>query len=510
MPGPTEYQRMARKGMEDFYYFCGAILFDHDPRQKWFGGDFDQEMCRSLQYPERANQLWLLPRGHKKTSLITEGFNLWSAIRNPAIRILVGASDKAKAPQFLSAIRQQLKKNALLRRLYGVSVGKPDTSRHFNISTRPISTKSKEPTFSTASVNQAATSGHYDIFVGDDIVDGENYATELDRASVAKFLKEIPDLLEKQGYRQILVGTRWHTLDAYGEILDTEATAEIKTWQIIQREVETNGVYLFPQCFNDAVMASIRARVRDEAHVLAQYYQKCVDVTASGFSKDYLEKNYIPTGPNGDEIPEGLNWYILVDLAYTDGKRNDPSAFVCLGVDHENGYWISDHLKDKLAPEHQLTTGMDFFHRHPEAQFMGIENKANGFAMVSWVNSELEKMGETRRALTVTIEHVSDLQRAATLIERWRQGKLHIRRGANDLIQELLCFSGEKSDKNDLIAALSLAPLCAIPPAKGEKTPEPKAPQETLVEKDFSRAIEEQEDRNAGYVREERFYEQFV
>lgn len=493
-----EMRRMRKKGLEDFHYFVGAIWLNRDGRQKYFKGRYVQYVCERFQFPEQPNQLFLLPRDHFKTTIITSAGSAWWALTDPETRIVLGGSDKDKGKKYLSAVRQMFKQNVLLRQLYGVGVGRPDRADMFNLTTRPLSVTTPECTFNCHSVGESDTGAHYPRGIFDDLVDESNYDSQVGRESVENFLKDTPNILEKVNYRQVLVGTRWHVLDAYGKIIEAEASSTVKNWEIISRAVREQGEYIMPLRFNDEVMASIYHRTRDPNHVSGQYYQLPIESSKAMFKQAFLEANYVPKDEAGHYVfPKGLAWYLLMDTAFKSKERNDWTAWLLLGVDHKGGYWVADAGRGKWAGAQQIETMFMLLRKYPEAEWLGLEDKASGSVLVDWLNVELEKVENQalgNRVRKLQIENIDINARALPLTRMWEDGRIHVRIEDMDLINELLTFPNGAS--NDLVAAFSLAPRWCIAPDAPKPEEEELDPQAKLIVADKERAFKKHEEKH--------------
>lgn len=199
----------------DLRSLCTAVL----GMRKW-DDNLHGWVQRALDEPGKE-KLFLLPRGHLKTSIITVGWSIQQMLRNPNVRILINNAVWENARTILSQIAGYLTTKSYLKDLYGEFKG---PSCRWNQDQLEILQRSKgtikEPTFDTSGVEAAKTGQHYDIIINDDIVVRENVTTAEQIEKVMNFHRDCYALLDPGGII-IDVGTRWAMNDVYGQIINT-------------------------------------------------------------------------------------------------------------------------------------------------------------------------------------------------------------------------------------------------------------------------------------------------
>ena len=193
---------------EDIYYLAKLKLGFKDI------SSCHDEVIKFLDSPSRR-KLYLDPRGHLKSSLVSIAKPIQYIFRNPDIRILIDNATWNNSRSFLRSIKEYLMSPAL-QEIY------PSTFTQANEDFFIISTRRnkglKEPTVDTSGIERTKTSQHYDVIIADDLVVRENVTTFEMMEKTKTHYKDLLDLLEPNG-TLIIAGTRWHYADLYGDIL---------------------------------------------------------------------------------------------------------------------------------------------------------------------------------------------------------------------------------------------------------------------------------------------------
>lgn len=165
-------------------------------------------------------KLFLLPRGHLKTSIITVGWSIQQVLRDPNKRILINNAVWDNARSILSQISGYLTDRSALPDVFGPFKNSRVrwTRDEIEVAQKTKGT-TKEATFETAGVESAKTGNHYDIIINDDIVVRENVTTGDQIEKVKNFHRDCYALLDPGGM-MVNVGTRWAMGDLYGSIIN--------------------------------------------------------------------------------------------------------------------------------------------------------------------------------------------------------------------------------------------------------------------------------------------------
>ena len=320
----------------------------------------------------KSHQLVLLPRDHQK-SAIAGYFAAWMITRNPAIRILYISSTANLAIKQLKFIKDILTSDRY--RFYWPEMVLPDEAKREKWTETEISVdhpKRKEevirdPTVFTGGLTTSLTGMHCDLTVMDDVVVYENAYTEEGRTKVSSQYSLLSSI-EGTEARQLVVGTRYHPKDLYGDLAqktvdqyDEEGNlvGADELYEVYEKVVEDigdgTGQFLWPRQqapggrwfgFNIEVLAKKRAQYSDKTQFRAQYYNDPNDAESAAISRDtfqYYDPKYLSRF-EGRWFYRGtrLNIFSAVDFAYSLKKRADYTAIVVIGVDGNQNYYVLD------------------------------------------------------------------------------------------------------------------------------------------------------------------------
>jgi hypothetical protein len=168
-------------------------------------------------------KLFLVPRGHLKTSIVTVGGAIQQILRNPNIRILImnGVWDFSR--KVLWQIQDLLHDKSQLPAFFGpFNTPQATWTRELITVAQRNSAVAKEPTITTAGLETSLTGLHFDLVILDDLVNPENVTTREQKEKVLARYRDCKNLLDPGG-KLWVVGTRYATDDLYGHILANES-----------------------------------------------------------------------------------------------------------------------------------------------------------------------------------------------------------------------------------------------------------------------------------------------
>lgn len=187
---------------------------------------FHKEMCDFAQSPAQK-KLMLLPRGHLKSTLVTIGYSLMRIAEDPSIRILIANATYDMAVSFLTQIKKHIQYNETFKQYYGdLSSNAQKWSE--NMITVPKFTPfaKKEATVTAYGMGGNLVSQHYDLIIGDDLVNRDYIGSYEQIEKTILFYKDALDLLEPTG-QIVLLGTRWADADLYGWVMDKSTPEQV-------------------------------------------------------------------------------------------------------------------------------------------------------------------------------------------------------------------------------------------------------------------------------------------
>ena len=502
---PKELQQIARaetkRRQKEAYLLADPFAFHLEmvcpPRWVDLIADLHAEMLEFMQGGKRF-KLMLVPRGHLKTSVLTQGETTRRVLANPDLRVQINTAVSANSQRFLSAIKGTMRQERFTK-IFG-DLLPPPNSKYLrnNNSELTITTRTnlslREPTFSATGVGEAQTSQHYDLIVHDDLMNRENVTNIEQIEKVITHYKDSLDLLEPDGEMWV-IGTRWHPHDISGWILEgfiDKKCAENDykhvsndctcMFDVMLRTVEENGKYIFPKKFNAQVLDDL-SRQKGRYEIACQYYNNPVDPSACWFShkdikeaefdtKDYT-RTYTVDGKQieetWDELRKRLLWYIAVDPAESIEKRASFTAAIAVGIDMTQSppMWYVDYAKrDKVETAGFITLCMETHRRYPNHVAFGMEQ--NTRKALSYVLKE--RMFATNDLFQITELNPSDVRggnkvltkglRIKRLLPLFEFKRIKINNQLNDLLDELYTLPSATSwDLTDALQyVLSMAP----------------------------------------------------
>lgn len=437
----------------------------HDEMVDWLEGEL-KKPC-----DKKRIIFMLLPRGHLKTSIITIGKSIQEMLKNPDIRILLTNAVWDMARSFLSEITAFLTTKSHLPSLFGAF----QNDKGFNqdaITIRQRNRPNKTPTISTSGVDSARASQHYDWVVADDIVNRQNVSSPELREKTLLYYKDMMDLLEPTG-TLIIIGTRWHDGDLYGEKLREHGIKKLESEihgyssvfdaaiSFYVRKVEIDSKFIFPKKFNNNIMAQI-AREKGSFETSAQYYNDPIS------SED---QQFKPPVRYWSEIGEGTVHYGAFDPA-TSEKKNSCDAVVLSGALNRGNQLLAVEYKafDKKDPTLMFDKIFEYAQKYGWRKF-ALEVNGGQEVYVKLLQEEQRKRNVFFEI--VPLHHIKDkFSRIIALQPRHESGNLLLKQGMIELEDQMLRFP--VSSKLDIVDAFAMIQEIAVPMMQKPKVYVPK------------------------------------
>lgn len=428
--------------------------------------------------------LLLLPRGTFKSSIVTVGYPLWRIAKNPNDRGLISNATYNLACDFVGQVKKNLQFNENYRQLYGdfsteapiwrenafqVNIGKDHPEYNDE------SFRSKAATLTALGAESGHTGTHFNYAILDDLVARENIST-MDRIQkIIDFYKDVLDLVDvdESGHKQIIIiGTTWHQADLYSWIQDDEtgisdefAILKLPAYGNFDDKGEFHGEWgkgplLFPPRLDWKIMEQLKNN-QELSHFSAQYLLNPVPPDNATFSNF---KYYDLTEIKGLR----LNKFIAIDPAIAEKKESDYSAMVCVGVDHQNNWYLLDIWRGKVNPMGLIKQIMLWDSKWKPIT-TAIESTAFQRTIRFFLYEEMKKLNHTFPVKELKHTDRTKEQRIESLEPRYRTGSVLHDKGhplEKYLRDELRRFPKGKND--DLIDALASINEIAFPPKRKE------------------------------------------
>lgn len=330
----------------------------------------------------KSHQLLLLPRDHMKSALIAYRV-AWELTKDPTLRVLYISSTSNLATKQLKFIKDILTSDTY--RLFWPDMVEKEEAKREKWTEREISVDHpkrkdeaiRDPSIFTAGLTSNIVGMHCDIAVMDDVVVQGNAYTEEGRSKV-KDQYGLLSSVETANAKEWVVGTRYHPLDLYSDLLSMEVeqydergkvNLATKLFEELERQVESvgdgTGEFLWPRQqrsdgkwfgFDAQILSQKRAQYLNKIHFRAQYYNDPHDVDSSPIRRDlfqYYNQSYLSRVDGRWQFKGSkLNVVAAVDFAYSTGKASDYTSIVVVGVDGSNNYYVLeiDRFKtDKIS-----------------------------------------------------------------------------------------------------------------------------------------------------------------
>lgn len=230
-------QQAATRCLDDLYFLMTEVLYYHD-KHKY--GPFHRWMCETISKGPRAidlgerfkgdgpqcRELWLLPRDHFKTSLLTIGHCVQQILRDPGGSFLILSGKDEHSLLMSDETRRHFIFNDRMRALFEPwCAATEDEMGSKGEWTTPakwyFDKKRREPTVTATGFKSRLESKHYKGAYLDDCM-GEDDTTEAGLADARENFKKVIPLVDRDGF-VIMPGTRKHFNDLYQGVMDTGA-----------------------------------------------------------------------------------------------------------------------------------------------------------------------------------------------------------------------------------------------------------------------------------------------
>ena len=440
-------------------YLCEKILkysdWDgcHTEMVEWLEGELSKTCDK------KRIIFMLMPRGHLKTSIITIGKSIQEMLKNPDIRILLVNAVWDNARSFLSEITAFLTNKSHLPNLFGIF----QNDKGFNqdsITIRQRQRPNKTPTISTSGVDSAKASQHYDWIVADDIVNRQNVSSSELREKTILYYKDMLDLLEPAG-TLIIIGTRWHDGDLYGEKMrqnsikmeDGVTSYVSKTDSAISlyvRKVVEDKKFIFPRKFNDSILEQLKIE-KGSFEVSGQYFNNPISDE---------DQQFKPPIRYWAEIGDETTHYGAFDPA-TSEKKSSCNAVVFSGALNRANQLLAIEYKafEKKDPTMMMDKIFEYAQKYRWKGF-GIETNGGQEIYVKLLQEEQRKRNVFFKI--IPLHHIKDkFSRIIALQPRYEIGNLLLKQGMTELEDQLLRFP--VSSKLDIVDAFAMIHEIAEP-----------------------------------------------
>jgi predicted phage terminase large subunit-like protein len=431
-------------GRGDLFFLAEYIL-----GYKGLNRELHGEMCDFIM-SESKRKLLLIPRGHLKTTLGTVAYTIWRIINNPDIRILIANATENNATNILREIKGHFERNEKFRTLFPEIIPKDFRKAKWNEAEIIVNRNKnlKESTVTAIGVGGNLVSAHYDLIIGDDLVNDKNVATKEQIDKLSQWYSASLFLLEPGGIVN-LIGTRWHFDDLYGRILENSQTPYVIYKKGIYKE---DGSLIFPEKFDKKSIAELEKEITEQygrSFFVSQYMNEVIDEETASFKRKFL-KYY-------DELPKNYATSLVVDPAIAESKNADYTAFTVRAVDSQGKWFIVDVYRERGMKMHDLIERIFEYYKKWKLDGIGVETVAYQKAIKYELEFQMQKRNIYLPLYDLNTETRSSKEfRIKALVPRYEHGGIFFKKNDEHteyLIDEMFRFP--KNSHDDLLDSLA-------------------------------------------------------
>ncbi len=473
-----------RQAAEDDLYLFARLV-----NPLYLYGEVHKEVFRWLMQSDKPNQLLLLPRSHMKSHCIAV-WCAWWVTKHPETTILYLSATSDLAEKQLFAIKSIFESKTY--RMYWPEMINAEEGKRARWSLSEIMVDHptrvregvRDPTIRAAGLTTTTTGAHCEVLVPDDVVVPDNAYTEEGRRKVAAAMSQMASILNTGGIVKAC-GTRYHPADQYSIWLkqamqlfndEDEVIGEESIWDVFERVVEINGVFLWPResrddgksfGFNRRELSRIYALYTDKTQFYAQYYNDPNDPESNRLDASRFQY-YDPVHlkyESGSWFMKGkrLNVYAAIDFAFSISKKADYTAIAVVGIDSDGFIYVLEldrFRTDKIAEYYDRVISL-----HSKWEFTKLRAEVS-VAQVIIANDLKDRIRKEGMSLSIdTFRPTSKLgskeERIAAVLEpRYESMTIfHCRGGHTPALEEELLLARPQHDdlKDSLAAAVEIA-----------------------------------------------------
>lgn len=254
---------LAERGRRDLYFFNKAVMGFADMTDDCHG-----PLCAFADLNPAQFKLFLMPRDHLKTTVLTIGATAQRVVKDPESRTLIANESATNSERFLRAIRQHAESNRVFRALYSDVIPKETRKFRWNDGELDFVRKGHypEPTIDSVGMTGAATSRHFTHITYDDPISEEAVKSEkVMHDTITRMSAALPLLVDPSKHTIWFVGTRWALHDVYSVQMKNFGD---RMARIVRAAIE-DGQPIWPERFSLETLALKR-------NIMGEYKFSCL------------------------------------------------------------------------------------------------------------------------------------------------------------------------------------------------------------------------------------------
>lgn len=383
---PQDLQLCRELCKTDLYFLMVYGLKRKDMLNPSINRQWLLDRCREVQAnPDGYLDLW--SRGHYKSSIITCGKTIQDILNNPELTIGIFSFSNKIAVAFLRQIKREFESNEILKGLFpdilyaNPNKDSPKWSEQDGLIVRRKGNPKESTVEAWGLIDSQPISKHYDLRVYDDVVTRDNINTP-DMMQKTQEAWELSLNLATSNGKARYIGTRYSFLDTYRTIMERKAAIP-RIYPATHDGTPTGKPVLMSQSAIDK-----QRREQGPYTFSAQYLQNPIADSSKNFLLSWLQY-YECTNERLIEVSRQMNVYILVDAANSKKKGSDYSAFIVLGCNKDENYYLLDGVRDRLNQHERWNTLLELYKKW-KPKMVGYER----FGMMTDIEYIREKQNE--------------------------------------------------------------------------------------------------------------------
>lgn len=434
------------KGLKDLLFFNKYILEADPKRQEYLVDHVHGEWTRWYKGSQKRIKMILVPRACFKSTFFTVGRTIQAICQNRNERILIANATLSNAQKFVGEIKEHLRRNELLKKLYGDFY---DPKVKWNEDEFDVMGKGlgiPQATVTAVGVGGNLVSQHYSKIIADDLMNDINSSSRYQTEKVIDWWKRAFSLLDYDG-EMIIIGTRWSNYDLYAYILDK--LSDQSDVYIKSARNEDKSLY-FPELLSEEKLKELRSL--QGSYIYSCFYlNDPIDEDSAIIKKSQL-KFY---GPHEDyKLPENLNIFSVCDPAVSQSADADESSIITVGVDVDDNWWVLETRSGKWTTGELIEQLFEVKKVwKPITMTIEVIGQAQGMMLPIHNEEDARKIYLPLVEITSRGEIKKEIRIRSVLQPRFERGKVFIQRDMEELEDQLIRFPHCKRD--DMIDALT-------------------------------------------------------
>jgi hypothetical protein len=396
--------------LADLWFFATEILFAEAASTHYYE-PLHKPVCEWVGTRDKgARKLLLMPRGHRKTYLVTIAHAVWRILNDPNVRIILVSALDDTAQHFCQMIKRQFQYNEhFLSYFPEFRVSRNQQfgrTYDFTHPKRSDTANLIDPTFRSFYLGAPVAGRRCDILIADDPIEKKHVTTPEQADKSLKDFNDLIPIVDKTGaYNQMfVVGTRWAFNDIYGAMLGEARGDEVdQTLVVVNRFDATvrhcledddgkpvtnprvDGAPILPNVWSRETLLQELEQYkmdpkRGEEDWWKQYMNVCMSPAGRKFEEEYFD-TWIPSLPGGIVFS-----MFLCDSATKDEQILMRGDYTVVHAAHFDAY---GHLYLTDAFRSDRMKGMDLIE-----QLIAMNQRGKQSHGISITNFVKEKVGE--------------------------------------------------------------------------------------------------------------------